>query len=279
MAMRECVRILPRAAGAVSGVANPQEPTASSDQCGRESVRSLVDSIGSRSVLPGKDKNSSKWGDPGGEAAERRGVGAGLPDRAAPLNLPGEPGEHLAARAGLFHGTYREGHGAGAGELPDRVRRRRPSALRRPGAGAEGGGGGDAPRDLPQVVLAEFSWTGADQVSTSITSGNTRLKELQVTTAALLVAYRRDVGCTPVIGSADALKYGTLSPVDQTYLRPTTYRAANARPIEHRDVIGLAQAWGSGLVASVDGMRFVVPVPSANARPDPRCFGRRGGAT
>ncbi|WP_329430476.1 Tn3 family transposase [Streptosporangium sp. NBC_01495] len=43
--------------------------------------------------------------------------------------------------------------------------------------------------------------------------------------------------------------------------------------------IGLAQAWGGGLVASVDGMRFVVPVPSIYARPNPKYFGRRAGAT
>lgn len=41
----------------------------------------------------------------------------------------------------------------------------------------------------------------------------------------------------------------------------------------------LAQAWGGGLVASVDGMRFVVPVPSIYARPNPKYFGRRAGAT
>ena len=34
-------------------------------------------------------------------------------------------------------------------------------------------------------------------------------------------------------------------------------------------MIPLAQAWGGGLVASVDGMRFVVPVPSVYARPIP----------
>lgn len=34
-----------------------------------------------------------------------------------------------------------------------------------------------------------------------------------------------------------------------------------------------------GLVASVDGMRFVVPVPSVYARPNPKYFGRRGGTT
>ncbi|MEV5745464.1 Tn3 family transposase [Microbispora rosea] len=54
---------------------------------------------------------------------------------------------------------------------------------------------------------------------------------------------------------------------------------ANATLIDHQASIGLAQEWGGGLVASVDGMRFVVPVPSVYARPNPKYFGRRGGAT
>nr|WP_268255855.1 Tn3 family transposase [Streptomyces fructofermentans] len=41
---------------------------------------------------------------------------------------------------------------------------------------------------------------------------------------------------------------------------------------------GLAQAWGGGL-ASVDGMRSVVPVPSVHSCLNPHYFGRRGGAT
>ena len=49
--------------------------------------------------------------------------------------------------------------------------------------------------------------------------------------------------------------------------------------IQAQAVIGLADAWGGGLVASVDGMRFVVPMPSVYARPNPKFFGRRGGAT
>ncbi len=100
-----------------------------------------------------------------------------------------------------------------------------------------------------------------------------------MTIAALLVAHSCNVGYTPVIGAADALKYGRLSHVDQTYLRLATYRAANATLIDYQAAIPLAQAWGGGLVASVDGMRFVVPVPSVYARPNPKYFGRRGGAT
>lgn len=133
--------------------------------------------------------------------------------------------------------------------------------------------------DLPEVLLEVFSWTGADQAFTSVTGGEARLKDLHVTIVALLVAHGCNVGYTPVIGGVDALKYGRLSHVDQTYLRLATYRAANATLIEHQASIGLASAWGGGLVASVDGMRFVVPVPSVYARPNPKYFGRRGGAT
>ncbi|WSV02143.1 transposase [Streptomyces sp. NBC_01020] len=133
--------------------------------------------------------------------------------------------------------------------------------------------------DLPEVLLEVFSWTGADQAFTSVTGGEARLKDLPVTIAALLVAHGCNVGYTPVISGTDALKYGRLSHVDQTYLRLATYRAANATLIATRAAIPLASARGGGLVASVDGMRFVVPVPSVYARPNPKFFGRRGGAT
>jgi hypothetical protein len=36
---------------------------------------------------------------------------------------------------------------------------------------------------------------------------------------------------------------------------------------------------GGGLVTGIDGMRFVVPVRSIHARPNPKYFGRRRGAT
>nr|WP_323181425.1 Tn3 family transposase [Streptomyces uncialis] len=125
------------------------------------------------------------------------------------------------------------------------------------------------------MLLEVISWTGADQAFTSVTGGEARLKDLHVTIAGLLVAHGCNVGYTPVIGGVDALKYGSLSHVDQTYLRLATYRAANATLIEAQAAIGLAAAWGGGLVASVDGMRFVVPVQSVYARPNPKYFGRR----
>ncbi|MFD5222662.1 Tn3 family transposase [Streptomyces tendae] len=233
-------------------------------------------------------KNSSKWGDPRAKLLNGEAWEQVRPTVLASLNLPGEAGEHLAARAALLDGTYREV----AGRVPatsqivfDDDGRLHFAALEpepEPPSLLDLRKAVEAmmPRvDLPEVLLEVFSWTGADQAFTSITGGEARLKDLHVTVAALLVAHGCNVGYTPVIGGIDELKYGRLSHVDQTYLRLATYRAANATLIEHQASIGLAQVWGGGLVASVDGMRFVVPVPSVYARPNPKYFGRRGGAT
>ena len=66
---------------------------------------------------------------------------------------------------------------------------------------------------------------------------------------------------------------------DAWVLRAETYAAANAPLIAAQADIALAQAWGGGLLAGVDGVRFVVPVRSIDARPNPRYFGRRRGMT
>ncbi|MEU2358702.1 Tn3 family transposase [Streptomyces misionensis] len=233
-------------------------------------------------------KNSSKWGDPRAKLLDGQEWEQVKPAVLASLNLPAEAGEHLAARAALLDGTYREVAGrvpANSQILFDEDGRLHFAALRpepEPASLRDLREAVEAmlPRvDLPEALLEVFSWTGADQAFTSVTGGEARLKDLHVTVAALLVAHGCNVGYTPVIGTADPLKYGTLSHVGQTYLRLATYRAANATLIDYQASIPLAQAWGGGLVASVDGMRFVVPVPSVYARPNLKYFGRRGGAT
>ncbi len=233
-------------------------------------------------------KNSSQWGGPRAKLLAGEAWEQAKPTVLASLGLLEGAGEHLAARAALLDGTYQEV----SGRLPDNAQisfdadgrlhfaalepEPEPTSLRDLRAAVNA----MLPRvDLPEVLLEVFSWTGADQAFTSITGGEARLKDLPVTIAALLVAHGCNVGYTPVISGIDALKYGRLSHVDQTYLRLATYRAANATLIDTQAAIPLASAWGGGLVASVDGTRFVVPVPSVYARPNPKYFGRRGGAT
>ena len=134
--------------------------------------------------------------------------------------------------------------------------------------------------DLPEVLLEVFSWTGADQAFTSITGGEARLADLHITIAALLVSESCNIGWTPVIKhSVPALTRDRLAHVDATYLRMDTLKAANTFLIEHQARIGLAQVCGGGNVASVDGMRFVVPVQTINARHNPHYWGQKRGAT
>lgn len=218
-------------------------------------------------------KNSSKWGDPRAKLLAGEAWEQAKSTVLASLGLPEGAGEHLAARAALLDGTYREV----SGRLPENAQisfdddgrlhfaalepEPEPASL----LGLRAAVNAMLPRvDLPEVLLEVFSWTGADQGFTSVTGGEARLKDLPVTIAALLVAHGCNVGYTPVISGVDALKYGRLSHVDQTYLRLATYRAANATLIDAQAAIPLAGAWGGGLVASVDGMRFVVPVPSTH---------------
>ncbi len=65
----------------------------------------------------------------------------------------------------------------------------------------------------------------------------------------------------------------------RTYLRAAGYTAANPHLIAQQAGIGFARALGGGMVAAIDGMRFVVPVPSLMARPNRKFFGPKRGMT
>ena len=134
--------------------------------------------------------------------------------------------------------------------------------------------------DLPELILEVMAWhPGFAQAFTSVTSALTRLSNLHVSIAALLSAHAMNVGLSPVTSATAALTRDRLAHVDQHYLRPENYAGANAVLIDAQAGIGLAQAWGGGLLAAVDGIRFVVPVRSVDARPNPKYFARRRGVT
>ena len=89
-----------------------------------------------------------------------------------------------------------------------------------------------------------------------------------------------NIGYRPVAKKGvPALERARLSHVYQNYVRPETLAAANAPLVDRQAGLPLAQAWGGGLVVAVDGMRFVVPVPAAFARPNRKYFGSKRGMT
>lgn len=133
--------------------------------------------------------------------------------------------------------------------------------------------------DLSELILEVMSWhPDFPAAFTSVTGGRARLADLYVSVAALLSAHALNVSLSPVVDEAiAALTRGRLVHVDQHYLRPDTCAAANAVLIDAQAGIPLAQAWGGGLVAAVDGVRFVVPVRSIDARRNPKYFARKKG--
>jgi TnpA family transposase len=134
--------------------------------------------------------------------------------------------------------------------------------------------------DLPELLLEVHGWTGCLDEFTHLSETGARMDDLALSVAAVLVAEACNIGLHPAAKpGVPALRRDRLSHVDQNYIRAETIRAANGRLIKAQARIALADAWGGGLVASADGLRFVVPVATLNAGPNPRYFGLRRGAT
>jgi TnpA family transposase len=134
--------------------------------------------------------------------------------------------------------------------------------------------------DLPELLLEVHAWTGFLDAYVHLADISTRMNDLPRSLVALLISEACNVGLTPVIKAGDeALTRGRLSHVDQNYVRGETHAAANAILIEHQGKVPIVAAWGGGLLASVDGLRFVVPVKTINAGPSPKYYGYKRGIT
>lgn len=138
--------------------------------------------------------------------------------------------------------------------------------------------------DLPEVLLEVDTWTGylGEFTHAGLTGSATgsRMRDLSTSMAAVLVAQGCNLGFAPIVKPGHpALTRDRLSHVAQNYVRAETLAAANALLIYAQSKVGVAQLWGGGLLASVDGLRFVVPVRTLGAGPNPHYFGRGRGIT
>ncbi|KFF98422.1 hypothetical protein IQ62_24595 [Streptomyces scabiei] len=128
--------------------------------------------------------------------------------------------------------------------------------------------------ELPDLLFEVHSWIGFLDAFGHVSERRTRMEGLLVSLVALLVSQSCSIGLTPVIDTEDkALTRSRLSHVDQNFVRADTIAATNAALITAQSRIELAQMWGGGLLASVDGLRFVVPVKSSNTGPSPSTYG------
>ncbi len=135
--------------------------------------------------------------------------------------------------------------------------------------------------ELPEVILEVMDWVPQLREAFTAASGaRSRMADLPVSVAACLAAHLLNVGYRPIANKGTpALARSRLSHVYQNYFRPETLSAANTPLVDAQATLPLAQTWGGGMVAAVDGMRFVVPVPAAFARPNRKYFGSKRGMT
>lgn len=128
--------------------------------------------------------------------------------------------------------------------------------------------------DYPELLLEVHARTGMFDQMGHISGSHLRRDDLDISLAALTVARSCNVGLVPVIKSGTpALTEHRLLGVEKGYFHGEGIAAASARLVETQAPIDITADWGGGLVASVDGMRFVVPVRSLYARPSPLYFG------
>jgi TnpA family transposase len=134
--------------------------------------------------------------------------------------------------------------------------------------------------ELPELILEVQAHTRFADAFTHLSEGKARADELPLSLCAVLVAEACNIGLTPVIHrNIPALARDRLLWFQQNYLRAETLIRGNAMLVDTHAQLPLAQIWGSGEVASADGLRFVVPVRSINTGPNPRFFGVSRGVT
>jgi TnpA family transposase len=134
--------------------------------------------------------------------------------------------------------------------------------------------------DLPEALLEIHARTGFADEFIHISDNAARVADLPISLCAVLIAEACNIDLEALARrEIPALTRGRLLWVQQNYVRAETITRANARLVAAQARISLARMWGGGEVATADGLRFVVPVRTINAAPNPKYFGRAHGAT
>ena len=131
-----------------------------------------------------------------------------------------------------------------------------------------------------EVLLEVCRWTGFADAFTHLSEGLARAEDLHISICAVLLAEACNISLAEVANPGiPALSPNRLSWVSQNYVRAETIAAANELLLDVYRRIGLVQTLGDGHIATVDGMRFRVPVRSIHTGPNPRYFARGRGVT
>jgi len=134
--------------------------------------------------------------------------------------------------------------------------------------------------DLPDILLEVFARAELPAAFTHLTDRHARVADFDVSLAAVLIAEGCNIGFDPMTRpDVPALKRDRLSWISQNFIRDETLRAANARLVAAHDALPITRIWGTGDVASADGVRFIVRGEPIHAGYNPKYFGRKRGVT
>ena len=124
--------------------------------------------------------------------------------------------------------------------------------------------------DLPEVLLEIAARTDFTSKFTHVSERESRMQDLPTSLCANLIAEACNIGLEPLTrNDVPALRRSRLSWVSQNFIRNETLVEANACLVAEHNKIPLVHQWGGGEVASADGLRFVVPVRTLHAGPEP----------
>lgn len=133
---------------------------------------------------------------------------------------------------------------------------------------------------LPELLLEVHAHTGFLNEFRQVGGRASKSQDLPVSLAAVLMAEACNIGFRPIVRpEVPALTRLRLSFARQHFFREQTLTRAKARLVEAHDKIPLSRRWGKGELATADGVRFLVPVPSVNSGPNPKYFGFGRGIT
>jgi hypothetical protein len=128
--------------------------------------------------------------------------------------------------------------------------------------------------DLPSLLMEIAKLTSFTDQFTHISQNNSRIKDLDISICAVLIANACNIGFEPLVQpGVSALEYDRLTWVEQNYFRSETLQLANAVIIEYLSKLLLTKSWGNGNIASADGLRHVVPLKTIYAGTNPHYFG------
>jgi TnpA family transposase len=134
--------------------------------------------------------------------------------------------------------------------------------------------------DLPDVMLEVATRSGFANAFTHVSERHARVEDFTTSLCGGLIAQACNIGFEPLVRTDQpALSRARLSWVGQNFIRPETIAAANARIVAAQNALPIARIWGSGEVASADGIRFVAPSSAIHAGPNPKYFGAGRGIT